>query len=69
MKLLELEMSMEGLARRSEVFQRIGEILRRDWGEVGEAVVRKGGRAIRMQDRDEEEQSLMRAYSNLEKLL
>jgi DNA sulfur modification protein DndC len=69
MKLLELQMSMEGLARRSEVFQRIGEILRQDWEEVGEAIMRKGDRATRMQDRDQEEQSLMRAYSDLEKLL
>jgi DNA sulfur modification protein DndC len=69
MKLLEVEMSMEGLARRSEVFQRIGEILRRDWDEAGEAIVRKGGRASRLQDRDEEEQRLMRAYSDLERLV
>lgn len=36
MKLIELEISMEGLSRRHGVFDKIGSILKRDWGSLEE---------------------------------
>jgi DNA sulfur modification protein DndC len=34
MKLIELEVSMEGLSRRHGIFDKIGSILKRDWGSL-----------------------------------
>lgn len=34
MKLIELEISMEGLSRRNGIFDKIGSILKRDWGSL-----------------------------------
>jgi DNA sulfur modification protein DndC len=68
-KLLELEMSMEGLARRSEVFDKLSDILCRDWEDATEAVKRKGIRLAALQDREEEEQRLIAVYESLERLL
>jgi DNA sulfur modification protein DndC len=68
MKLLELEISMDGLARRSEVVKRISEILGRDWDEADVAVKRKGINVVRLQDRDDEEAALMAIYTDLGRL-
>ena len=36
MKLIELEVSMEGLSRRQGVFDKLGTILKQDWGSLEE---------------------------------
>ncbi|WP_244156055.1 hypothetical protein [Photobacterium angustum] len=35
-KLLDLEISLEGLSRRTGVFDKIGSLLKRDWGSLEE---------------------------------
>lgn len=36
MKLIELEVSMEGLSRRQGIFEKLGTILKQDWGSLEE---------------------------------
>ena len=36
MKLIELEVSMEGLSRRQGIFDKLGTILKQDWGSLEE---------------------------------
>ncbi len=36
MKLIELEVSMEGLSRRQGIFDKLGTILKQDWGTLEE---------------------------------
>lgn len=36
MKLIELEVSMEGLSRRQGIFDKLGAILKQDWGSLEE---------------------------------
>jgi DNA sulfur modification protein DndC len=54
MRLLELEISMEGLARRSNLIARIGSILREDWGGRMDAISDKSAARVRADIRESE---------------
>lgn len=51
MKLIELEISMEGLSRRQGIFDKIGSILRQDWGSL-EAIELKQSNLQKRHQRD-----------------
>lgn len=51
MKLIELEVSMEGLSRRQGIFDKIGSILRQDWGSL-EAIEQKQANLQKRHQRD-----------------
>lgn len=51
MKLIELEISLEGLSRRQGVFDRIGSILKQDWGSF-EAIEQKQAQLQKRHERD-----------------
>jgi DNA sulfur modification protein DndC len=69
MKLIELEMSMDGLSKRSQVFIKLGQMLSRDWGDTSLAINRRSQEGSRIRDREEQETKLLERYKNLEKLL
>jgi len=69
MKLIEMELSMEGLSKRSQVFSKLEEILGKDWGEAAELIQRRAELGARLRDRDQQEQSLLESHENLKKLI
>lgn len=69
MRLIEMELSMEGLSKRSQVFAKLEEILGKDWGEADELVQGKADFGARLRDRDQQEQSLLDSHENLKKLM
>lgn len=69
MKLLEFEISMEGLSKRSQIYARLSAILQKDWGELEEQVRHKSQQGAQLRDREEQEKSLFERYGTLEKML
>ena len=69
MKLVELELSMEGLSKRASIFQRIEDILAQDWGNTEDSVARHTARGHELIDRDKEEESLSKTYKAVSELL
>jgi len=69
MKLLEFEISMEGLSKRSQIYARLSAILQRDWGELEEQVRHKSEQGVQLRDREEQEKTLFERYATLEKML
>ena len=69
MKLIEFEMSMDGLSKRSQVFSKLSELLSRDWGDKGIAIDKRIQEGNRLRDRDEQEAKLHERYSNLDRML
>jgi DNA sulfur modification protein DndC len=69
MKLVELELSLEGLSKRASIFRRIEDILSQDWGGVDESVARQTARGHQLIDRDEEENSLSERYKTVSGML
>ncbi|QQE88559.1 DNA phosphorothioation system sulfurtransferase DndC [Azotobacter chroococcum] len=73
MKLIELEISMEGLSRRHGVFDKIGSILKQDWGSLEEieqrqaALQKRHERDIHQMDITEIENSLKQVQDQLAK--
>jgi DNA sulfur modification protein DndC len=68
MKLIELELSMDGLSKRSSIFDRIGQLLSQDWGAL-EEIMQKHQVAVRKQSYlDEEDKTLQAQYIEFEKL-
>jgi DNA sulfur modification protein DndC len=68
MKLIELELSQDGLSKRSTIFERIDQILNQDWGSYEKIL----GRKRETQHRDEalhgEERTLLSIQTELEEL-
>ena len=65
MKLMEVEVSYEGYARRSNVQSDIKELLQRDWGSDEELVKTVGQKKRRKFDLDEEEKVAAQRYARL----
>lgn len=68
MKLIELELSMDGLSKRSSIFDRIGQILGQDWGELEEIMQKHHVASKKQHYLDEEENKLQSQYIEFEKL-
>jgi DNA sulfur modification protein DndC len=68
MKLLEFELSMAGLSRRSQVTNRITEILGKDWGDTDEDLAGRAKKSTTLKDREIQEKDLFELYSQLERL-
>ena len=65
MKLVELELSMEGLSKRSSIFKRIEDILGQDWGDIANSVARQTARSHQIIDRDQEEAALAKRLQDV----
>lgn len=68
MKLIELELSMDGLSKRSAIFDRIGQILNQDWGTLEEIMKKHQIGSKKQNYLDEEENALQAQYVEFEKL-
>ncbi|MFQ2498639.1 DNA phosphorothioation system sulfurtransferase DndC [Aeromonas caviae] len=71
MKLIELEISLEGLSRRQGVFAKIGTILKQDWGSL-EAIEQKQAQLQKRNERDlyqEEVEQIEQLLAELQKQL
>ncbi|MCF5895008.1 DNA phosphorothioation system sulfurtransferase DndC [Aeromonas veronii] len=71
MKLIELEISLEGLSRRQGVFAKIGTILKQDWGSL-EAIEQKQAQLQKRNERDlyqEEVEQIEQSLAELQKKL
>jgi len=68
MKLIELELSMDGLSKRSFIFDRIGKILSQDWGGLDEIMQKHQVSNKKKSYLDEEELALQAQYIEFEKL-
>lgn len=71
MKLIELEISLEGLSRRQGVFAKIGTILKQDWGSL-EAIEQKQAQLQKRNERDlyqEEVEKIELSLAELQKQL
>jgi len=71
MKLIELEISLEGLSRRQGVFAKIGTILKQDWGSL-EAIELKQAQLQKRNERDlyqEEVEQIEQSLAELQKQL
>lgn len=71
MKLIELEISLEGLSRRQGVFAKIGTILKQDWGSL-EAIEQKQAQLQKRNERDlyqEEVEQIEQSLAELQKQL
>lgn len=66
MKLIELELSMDGLSKRSAIFERIGTILNQDWGSFDETMEKNRASNKKMSHLAEEEEELKQLYTELE---
>ena len=68
MKLIELELSLDGLSKRSSIFDRIGQVLQQDWGKLEDILKRQKG-SNRIRDYLEtEEIALKQQYDEFERL-
>ncbi len=68
MKLMELELSMDGLSKRSAIFDRIGQVLGQDWGALDEIMEKHKVVSKKQNYLDEEENELQKQYIEFEKL-
>ncbi|MBU1215700.1 MAG: DNA phosphorothioation system sulfurtransferase DndC [Gammaproteobacteria bacterium] len=67
MKLIELELSMDGLSRRSAIFERISQILGQDWGALDEILKKHQVTEKQQSYLDAEEAELQTQYIQFEK--
>jgi DNA sulfur modification protein DndC len=65
MKLVELEIMMEGLSRRQGIFDKIGTILKQDWGSL-EAIEQKKVNLQKRNERDIHQQEIARIEAELQ---
>lgn len=68
MKLIELELSLDGLSKRSSIFDRIGQILSQDWGSLEEIMQKHQVVGKKLRYIDKEEKELQAQYIEYEKL-
>jgi DNA sulfur modification protein DndC len=69
MKLIELELSFEGYARRSKLQEKLSELLTRDWGNVEAAVSKRRDQRVIIKDREVQEAELHKRHEDLAKVL
>lgn len=67
MKLIELEVSMEGLSRRQGIFDKLGTILKQDWGSLEEIKQQQVALQTR-NDRDVHQEEVMKLEKELQEL-
>jgi DNA sulfur modification protein DndC len=68
MKLIELELSLDGLSKRSAIFERIGQILNQDWEKLEVIVEAQKVSNKKLDYFDVEEQELRNQYEEYERL-
>jgi DNA sulfur modification protein DndC len=68
MKLIELELSMDALSKRAAVFDRIGQVLNRDWGSFETIIEKQQASNKKAHFLDQELASLKEQYDTFEKL-
>lgn len=68
MKLIELELSLDGLSKRSAIFDRIGQILNQDWGNLENILADQRITNKKHDSLDNEEQVLKRQHEEYERL-
>jgi DNA sulfur modification protein DndC len=68
MKLIELELSMDGLSKRSTVFDRINQLLNRDWIDINEILEKQQLANKAAFYLEKEEEALKEQYANYERL-
>ena len=69
MKLIEFELSMEGLSKRSQIFAKLEGILGKDWGDAETVLQGKADQGARLRDRAKQEEELHARYKILERML
>jgi DNA sulfur modification protein DndC len=69
MKLIELELSFEGYARRSKLQEKLSELITRDWGDTELAIMKRRGQRVSIKDREVQEQELHARYADLAKVI
>lgn len=69
MKLLELEVSYDGYARRSNLQRELGDMLSRDWNENERAIASQTVKARTLAALEIEEENLQRQYADMGKVL
>jgi DNA sulfur modification protein DndC len=69
MKLIELEMSFEGFSRRSKLFDKIDDLICRDWGPEMEVVMKQRDRRATIRTLEGQEAALQKRYADLGKVL
>jgi DNA sulfur modification protein DndC len=69
MKLIELELSFEGLARRSKLQEKIEDLISRDWGADAEAISRQKNRRVASRNLEEQEIALHKRYADFGKII
>ncbi|MCV4783355.1 DNA phosphorothioation system sulfurtransferase DndC, partial [Escherichia coli] len=67
MKLIELEVSMEGLSRRQGIFDKLGTILKQDWGSL-EEIQQQQAALQKRNDRDIHQEEITRLEAELQVL-
>lgn len=68
MKLIELEVSLDGLSKRSNIFDRISTLLHQDWGTPEETIAAFEDVHKRRSSLDDDEQELIALYASLDTL-
>jgi DNA sulfur modification protein DndC len=66
MKLIELELSLDGLSRRSSIFERIDQLLKGDWGTYEDLIARKQASKLKTDALSEESTYFDALYADLE---
>jgi DNA sulfur modification protein DndC len=69
MKLIELELSFEGYARRSKLQEKLADLLTRDWGDAQAAIDKRREQRLSIKDRELQEQELFKRHADLAKVL
>ena len=69
MKLLELEVSYEGYARRSNLQRELSELLSRDWSDETVAVRKETAKKVKVGTYVKQEEDLQKKYAELGKVL
>jgi len=67
MKLIELEVSMEGLSRRQGIFEKLGTILKQDWGSLEEIKLQQISLQTRI-ERDVHQDEIMMLEKEIQEL-
>lgn len=69
MKLIELELSFEGYARRSKLQEKLSELLTRDWGDTEAALNKRRDQRVIIRDREVQETELLKRHEDLARVL
>ncbi len=65
MKLLELELSMDGLSKRAGIYNQIDQLLDRDWGNLSDVLAKQLDIEKKMSSYEEQEQTLLKLAEDL----